>query len=120
MIQQLERMQGLIRELERDRAAKFGQLAGELKAAGDRAQALAATTHKLAQALASPKRRGQWGERMAEDLLRLSGLVEKINYLRRSADRGRHEAAGLHPPPAGGPAAAHGREVPARQLPAQP
>ena len=88
VIQQLERMQGLIRELERDRAAKFGQLAGELKAAGDRAQALAATTHKLAQALASPKRRGQWGERMAEDLLRLSGLVEKINYLREAPIEG--------------------------------
>lgn len=88
VLQQLERMQALIRELERDRAAKFGQLAGEIKAAGERAQALAATTGKLAQALASPKRRGQWGERLAEDVLRFAGLVEKVNYLREATVEG--------------------------------
>jgi DNA recombination protein RmuC len=81
-------MQALIRDLERDRAAKFGQLAGEIKAAGERAQALAATTGKLAQALASPQRRGQWGERMAEDVLRMAGLVEKISYLREATVEG--------------------------------
>jgi DNA recombination protein RmuC len=85
---QLERMQTLIRELERDRAAKFGLLTAELKTAGERAQALAATTHKLAQALASPKRRGQWGERMAEDLLRLCGLVENVSYRREARIEG--------------------------------
>jgi DNA recombination protein RmuC len=81
-------MQGLVRELEKDRAAKFGLLTAELKSAGERAQALAATTHKLAQALASPKRRGQWGERMAEDLLRLCGLVENVSYRREARIEG--------------------------------
>jgi len=34
----------------------------------------------LREALANPQRRGQWGERMAEDVLRLAGFVEGINY----------------------------------------
>jgi DNA recombination protein RmuC len=38
------------------------------------------TTEHLKQALASSKKRGEWGERMAEDILNLVGMVEGINY----------------------------------------
>jgi DNA recombination protein RmuC len=38
------------------------------------------TTEHLKQALASSKKRGEWGERMAEDIINLVGLVEGINY----------------------------------------
>jgi len=38
------------------------------------------TTNALREALASTKVRGQWGERMAEDVLRLAGFIENINY----------------------------------------
>ncbi len=41
---------------------------------------LQATTEHLRQALASSKKRGEWGERMAEDIIKLVGLVEGINY----------------------------------------
>jgi DNA recombination protein RmuC len=34
----------------------------------------------LRQALSSTKARGQWGERMAEDVLRLAGFIENVNY----------------------------------------
>ncbi|GBD96659.1 MAG TPA: DNA recombination protein RmuC [Nitrospirae bacterium] len=38
------------------------------------------TTEHLKQALASSKKRGEWGERMAEDIINLTGMVEGINY----------------------------------------
>jgi DNA recombination protein RmuC len=38
------------------------------------------TTEHLKQALASSKKRGEWGERMAEDIINLVGLVEGVNY----------------------------------------
>jgi DNA recombination protein RmuC len=38
------------------------------------------TTNKLQMALTNTKVRGQWGERMAEDVLRLAGFIEGINY----------------------------------------
>ena len=85
---QLERMQALIRELERDRSAKFGELGAQLHAAGERAQTLATTTQKLAHALVNPRARGQWGERLAEDVLRLMGLVENVSYRRQVAIAG--------------------------------
>lgn len=46
------------------------------------------TTEHLKQALASSKKRGEWGERMAEDILRLVGLVEGINYIKQKTLEG--------------------------------
>lgn len=44
---------------------------------------LSDTTGSLKNALSSNSGRGQWGERMAEDVLRLSGLIEGINYIKQ-------------------------------------
>jgi len=41
------------------------------------------TTDHLRQALASSKKRGEWGERMAEDIIRLIGMVEGLNYIKQ-------------------------------------
>ncbi|MDO8749940.1 MAG: DNA recombination protein RmuC [Dehalococcoidia bacterium] len=85
--QQLQTMQGeltkvseLMRTLERDREGKFGELAAQLKAVSDQTGILTASTQRLGEALANSRARGQWGERMAEDILRLVGLVENVNY----------------------------------------
>ncbi|MFQ5494493.1 MAG: DNA recombination protein RmuC, partial [Phycisphaerae bacterium] len=53
---------------------------GSLKEHTEVTTRLHKTTTELREALASPQRRGQWGERMAEDVLRLAGLVEHVNY----------------------------------------
>ena len=41
---------------------------------------LRSTTEKLHQVLHNPQKRGQWGERMVEDILNIIGLKEGINY----------------------------------------
>lgn len=46
-------------------------------------QDLNVTTGNLKNALSSNSGRGQWGERMAEDVLRLSGLIEGVNYIKQ-------------------------------------
>ncbi len=46
---------------------------------------LSLTTGELHKVLASPQRRGAWGERMAEDILRTVGLIEGVNYKKQSA-----------------------------------
>ena len=53
----LERMDGLIRELERDREAKFGELTAQLRAAGQQTAVLTDTTARLREALAGSKSR---------------------------------------------------------------
>ncbi|MCK4519284.1 MAG: DNA recombination protein RmuC [Candidatus Omnitrophica bacterium] len=88
--QQLNRMSGelenvstLMNDLEKDRTQKFGELSNQLKTVNEQNQILAQTTNSLREALASTKSRGQWGERMAEDVLRLTGLIENVNYLKQ-------------------------------------
>ena len=77
---ELARVTDLVRVLERDREAKFGQLTEQIKNVGEQAAALTSSTGTLREALANSRARGQWGERMAEDILRLMGLKEGVNY----------------------------------------
>ena len=67
-----------IQKSENDRKESFGSLMSSVTS-------LSATTGELHEVLASSRRRGAWGEKMAEDILRLAGLVEKVNYVKQSS-----------------------------------
>jgi DNA recombination protein RmuC len=82
---ELARVGDLVRELEADRGRKFGELAQALDAQRADMARLAETTQGLRQALSSTKARGQWGERMAEDVLQLAGFLEGVNYHKQRA-----------------------------------
>jgi DNA recombination protein RmuC len=88
MAEQVDSVGRLMRELEKDRIEKFGELAKHLQMAGEQTALLAGTTASLKEALAGTKSRGQWGERMAEDILRASGFVENVNYLKQKTIQG--------------------------------
>ncbi len=77
---ELTKVNELVRALEHDRRAAFGELAGELRRQHEGLNTLNEHTRHLREALASSKVRGQWGERMAEDVLRLAGFLEGVNY----------------------------------------
>jgi DNA recombination protein RmuC len=85
MSAQLEKVDGLMRALERDRRGAFGRLANELQRQHEGLNALTENTRQLREALASSKARGQWGERMAEDVLRLAGMLEGVNYRKQAS-----------------------------------
>ncbi|HZS11159.1 MAG TPA: DNA recombination protein RmuC [Nitrospirales bacterium] len=84
MTGELEKVSKLVTDLEKDRATKYGELTVHLKTTSEQTAALVQSTNTLREALASTKVRGQWGERMAEDVLRLAGFMEKINYLKQA------------------------------------
>ena len=50
---------------------------------GQQTKNLTDSTNNLREALSSTRARGQWGERMADDILRMLGFVEGINYRRQ-------------------------------------
>ncbi|MBI1363228.1 MAG: DNA recombination protein RmuC [Proteobacteria bacterium] len=77
---ELDKVQTMMNTLEKDRHQKFGQLSDELKRAAQQTDKLQETANHLRAALANTKARGQWGERMAEDVLRMAGFIEGINY----------------------------------------
>jgi DNA recombination protein RmuC len=85
---ELRRMADLVGRLQQERAQQHGQLLSGLSEATKASQALSETTRHLREALASPKARGQWGERMADDVLRLAGMVEGITYRKQTAIEG--------------------------------
>ena len=88
MTSELDNVSKLVKELEKDRVQKFGELASQLKTAGEQTTALLQTTNTLREALASTKVRGQWGERMAEDVLQLAGFIENVNYFKQKTIAG--------------------------------
>ncbi len=82
---ELMRLGQLVQRLGEASGERFGQVDQALRANAQAATALADSTRTLREALANPGTRGQWGERMAEDVLRLAGFVEHVNYTRHQA-----------------------------------
>ena len=82
--EQLESYQKLMREFEKDRGEKYGDLAGKLKDASQATTKLQETTSQLNNILGNVKLRGQWGERMAEDIIRYAGLLEGVHYRKQT------------------------------------
>ncbi len=93
--QTLKNMQGglgkveeILQKVEKDRKESYGQLAEQLKNSVDQTRRLQETTNQLNTALSHSQVRGQWGERMAEDVLRLAGFLEGVNYLKQKTIEG--------------------------------
>src|SRR5213594_1065853 len=88
MTSELNKVSTLVKDVEKDRIAKFGELTSQLRATSEQTAVLEQTTNTLREALASTKARGQWGERMAEDVLRLAGFIENVNYVKQKTIQG--------------------------------
>jgi DNA recombination protein RmuC len=82
---ELARVTELVATLQRERAEQHGRFESRLSEVATVSARLADTTQSLREALANPRARGQWGERMADDVLRAAGLVEGISYRKQSA-----------------------------------
>jgi len=79
----LERMTSVVADLRAERAGQHGELLARVTEAHRVTEALRTTTEGLQRALASPQARGQWGERMCDDVLRAAGFVESVNYVKQ-------------------------------------
>ena len=59
------------------------KLTGNLETSSRETQRLQESTSKLREILSSSQKRGQWGERMVEDILDLIGFMEDKNYIKQ-------------------------------------
>ena len=84
----VRRLTQLVQQLGTATSERFGQVDRSLQVHSEITQSLAGTANSLREALASSNARGQWGERMAEDVLRLAGMQERVNYVKRTAVEG--------------------------------
>ena len=80
----LEKVTTLVTEIDKSRHASFTSLQQQIGHTGEQLKSLQTTTADLKSALTNSRTRGQWGERMAEDVLRLAGMRENIQYRKQS------------------------------------
>jgi len=73
-------MKERLNSLSENTVALKSQMEESRKTVGD----LSDTTSRLRQILSSSQARGQWGERMVEDILNFIGLKEGINFKQQS------------------------------------
>jgi DNA recombination protein RmuC len=62
------------------------RLQGQMEHSTKRIENLSNTTDQLRRILSSSQARGQWGERMVEDILNLLGMLEGKNYEKQSSE----------------------------------
>jgi DNA recombination protein RmuC len=89
----LNKVEKLVSDTELKRERTFTEVSTNLKNTAEQTAKLQETTNKLQAALANTQIRGQWGERMAEDILQAVGFEEGINYLKQNVQ----ELAGGRP-----------------------
>lgn len=80
----LQERQREIRGLEQDRVKKFSEITTTLTEHRRLAEDLKISTQQLATVLSNNQSRGAWGERIIEDLLQSSGLIEGTHYIRQT------------------------------------
>ena len=71
-----------LKKLELDRAKQFGTITESIKNYQEASEKLREKTEDLAKILGNNKLRGDWGERVAEDILLYAGFQENVHYLK--------------------------------------
>ena len=76
----LEEVQKTLKKYDSDSTTRLAKLSAGIANVSTQTKELAETTTDLNKILNSSQARGQWGERMAEDVLRIAGFIEGISY----------------------------------------
>lgn len=82
--QDLGERQKEIRLLEQDRVKKFSEITSSLLEHRKLTDELKTSTEQLAKVLSNNQSRGEWGERIIEDLMQSNGLIEGVHYSRQT------------------------------------
>lgn len=80
MLQKVTDLGKLIHVMEEKTGQNYGQLGALLKQTNEQTKDLISTTSSIRDVLSNSQNRGLWGEKIAEDILKHSGLIENIHY----------------------------------------
>ncbi len=80
----LEQSQQYLQRTEKERHHMFGEMRQAILEHQRSTQALQVSTDALSKVLQNNQLRGQWGERIIEDLLQSAGLIEGVHYLKQT------------------------------------
>lgn len=80
----LSKVENAVVELKTAGVGQSSEIKAQLTGVASQMASLNSTNTALREALANTRFRGQWGERMAEDVFRIAGLEENINYVKQA------------------------------------
>ncbi len=85
MSSQLHKVSELLNSSEREKSIQMTKISSLISTANVQTADLLETTSSLKAILANSQARGQLGERIADDILRIAGFIENINYIKQKA-----------------------------------
>lgn len=88
----LDRVEGHVRALERDRVEQFGQVGEHLAQVAAQTRSLHQQTASLAGALNSSGTRGTWGEVQLRRVLEHAGMIDRCDFDEQVSASSRHDA----------------------------
>ena len=77
---ELQLLKKVVSDFEKDRGEKYSEISALIKKANDQTQDVMKATGSINKILSGSQSRGQWGERLADDVLKIAGFVEGVNY----------------------------------------
>ena len=81
LLTELEKSNKRMEEVDRERVGSFRELKSEIESNRKLTEQLSVTAENLKRVLSNNQLRGQFGEQVAEDLLKMCGFVGGIDYL---------------------------------------
>jgi DNA recombination protein RmuC len=85
---ELGKLRELVHEVDTKRGDSLVKLEAVTRESKQQTELLRSETGRLNEVLSGSQTRGQWGERMAEDVLRLAGFIEGIQYSKQKQIEG--------------------------------
>jgi DNA recombination protein RmuC len=77
---ELKTVHEYVTKTDKAQAESLARVASAVKNSQEATELLQRNTQKLSEAMSGSQSRGQWGERIAEDVLRIAGFIEGVNY----------------------------------------
>lgn len=86
--EELEKVRQFVTKTDSERVRSISEVSQAIRESRGVTEALRQDTIKLNEALAGGQSRGQWGERVADDVLRVAGFIEGVNYKKQQTTSG--------------------------------